>query len=149
MSDTTPIDGSSTALTVMAPSQEERRWAAGAHLGVMVLALLTSWAAGMAGMVGAAGLILINPLKSDFVSRHAKEAFNFNLSIFLYATVGLALAILFGLVTLGLGLVLIIPVAFFAMMGVDIAWLVCSIQAASQALEGREYRYPLTLRLWR
>lgn len=36
--------------------QDERWWAAGAHAGALLLAFLTSWMAGVAGMV--AGLVV-------------------------------------------------------------------------------------------
>lgn len=125
----------------LVPSMHERRWAAGVHLGAMILAVLTGWAAGIAGMVGAGAVAAIRPMDSEFVARHAREAFNFNASIFLYAVIGVVLAFL----TLGIGLLVIVP--FWIVCA--IAWLVCSIIASTRALDGREYRYPLTIRLWK
>jgi uncharacterized Tic20 family protein len=136
-------------LATLVPSEEEKRWAAGTHIGVMLLALLTTWIAGLAGVAGAAGVLMLNPLDSAFVRRHAKEAFNFNFSIFLYAVIGLAFAVVFAVLTLGIGLLLVIPLAFIVGLGMAIAWLVCSINAAQHALEGRDYRYPFSLRLWK
>ena len=119
----------------------ERRWAAGVHVAALILAFLTSWAAGIAGMVAAAVVILLKPANgSAFVELHAKEAFNFNLSMFLYMLIAYVLAF----VTLGIGLLVILPVGLVFV----VVWLVCSIKAAMRANDGLTYRYPLTFRLW-
>lgn len=121
---------------------EERRWAAGTHVASLLLAFLTSWVAGLAGMLGAATVLLLKPSNgSAFVEQHAKEAFNFNLSMFVYWLLGWILAV----VTLGLGLIVLIPIALV----LAIVWVVCSIKAAMNASDGREYRYPFTFRVWR
>lgn len=124
-----------------ATSMAERRWAAGTHIGAMVLAVMTSWMAGLAGMVGAGVVAAIRPMDSEFVARHAREAFNFNASLFLYSIAAVILAV----VTLGIGLLVIVPMVLLFL----VLWLVCSIIAATRALDGREYRYPLTIRLWK
>ena len=118
----------------------ERNWAVGVHVGVLILAVMTSWFAGFAGMLGAGIVILARPLGSEFVVEHAKEAFNFNFSLFVYCLA----AGVFSIMTLGLGLILAAP--FWIVLA--IMWLVCSIQAAARASEGLSYRYPLTWRVW-
>ena len=119
----------------------ERRWAAGVHVAALLLAFLTSWAAGIAGMVAAAVVIFLKPANgSAFVELHAKEAFNFNLSMFLYMLIAYVLAF----VTLGIGLLVILPVGLVFV----VVWLVCSIKAAMRANDGLTYRYPLTFRFW-
>ena len=138
-----------TPLAVLVPSMDERRWAAGTHLGVMILAFLTSWFAGLAGVAGAAGVILVKPLNSEFVVRHAKEAFNFNLSIAIYTVGGVLIGAMFSALTLGLGLLLVVPLAIVIALAMAILWLVCSVKAAMQAIDGEDYRYPLTIRFWR
>ena len=134
-------------------SQADRQWAAGAHLGALLLALLTSWTAGIAGMLAAGVVWLIKRDNSPFVAAHAREAFNFNLSMFLYAcAVCLVGVLLLGatVLTLGLGLILTLPaglVLLAAVVAIAVMWLVCSVIAAVRAWNGEEYRYPLTLRL--
>jgi len=121
-------------------SQHEIHWAMGVHLGAMILAFLTSWLMGFAGMLVAAVVLLLRPINSEFVAEHAKESLNFNLSMFLWAVGG----VLFTLFTLGLGLLITIPMAIvFA-----IVWFVCSIQATLAASKGEAYRYPLTWRIF-
>src|SRR5688572_30108988 len=75
----------SNAQGSVAPTLNERQWAAGAHLIALILALVTSWAAGIAGAVGALGVWMIKRDDSPFAADHAKEALNFNLSMFIYA----------------------------------------------------------------
>jgi hypothetical protein len=134
-------------------SQADRQWAAGAHLAALLLALLTSWTAGIAGMLAAGVVWLIKRDNSPFVAAHAREAFNFNLSMFLYAcAVCLVGVLLLGatVLTLGLGLILTLPaglVLLAAVVAIAVMWLVCSVIAAVRAWNGEEYRYPLTLRL--
>lgn len=131
----------------------ERQWAAGAHVAALVLALLTSWTAGFAGMLAAGVIYLLKRDDSQFVAAHAREAFNFNLSMFLYAcVVCVASVVLLGatVLTLGLGLIVTLPAGLLllaAMAAIAVMWLVCSIVAAVRALAGETYRYPLTLRL--
>ena len=74
-------------------TDSERRWAALAHLSALVLALMTSWIAGVAGMLAAAVIYLIKRDDSAFASEHAREAINFNLSMFIYACVAAAIGI--------------------------------------------------------
>lgn len=135
------------------PTVTERQWAAGAHLGALVLALLTSWIVGVAGMLGAGVVYALKRGDSDFVAEHAREALNFNLTMFIYACVAVAIAfVLVGatVFTLGIGLILTAPAGILLLLAVAaiaVLWLVCSIIAAVKAWNGERYRYPLTLRL--
>lgn len=130
-----------TAETLPTPqaSTHDTLWAMSVHLGALLLAVTTSWILGAAGMLVGAGVLLLRPGNSEFVVEHAREALNFNLSMFLWA----ALALAFTIGTLGLGLLITIPAALlFA-----VVWFVCSIQAALAGHGGKAYRYPLTLRI--
>ena len=137
-----------------AATTSERQWAAMAHVAALVLALLTSWFAGFAGMLGAGLVYLVKRDDSAFVAGHAREALNFNLSMFIYAVVAIAIGIALGaftVLTLGLGLLLTAPAALLLLLVVAVvavAWLVCSIVAAVKAWNGEPYRYPFTLRLF-
>lgn len=123
------------------PALNERQWAAGAHLAALILALVTSWAAGIAGVVGALAVWMIKRDDSPFAAEHAKEALNFNLSMFIYAVVLVVLSV----VTLGLGLVFTVPLG----LAIALAWFVCTLVAAFRAYDGQPYRYPLSIRLFR
>jgi uncharacterized Tic20 family protein len=130
-----------TATNAGEPTLSERQWAAGAHLGALILALLTSWVAGAAGAVGALAVWMVKRDDSPFAAEHAKEALNFNLSMFIYAVVLVVLSV----ITLGLGLVVTVPLA----LAIAVTWLVCTLIAAFRAYDGQAYRYPLSIRLFR
>jgi len=117
-----------------------RGWAAGAHIAALVAALVTSWFAGIAGSVAALVVWLLIRHQSSFAAAHAKEALNFNFSMFLYA-IASVLVVVF---TLGLGLLVALPL--WGLMA--LAWLVFTIIAAVKAWDGETYRYPFTLRLF-
>ena len=134
-------------------SQDDRMWAAGTHILTLVAAFLTSMLAGVAGALAALVMWFIVRDRSPFAAEHAKEAFNFNLSMFIYACVSVLIAlVLIGgtLLTLGIGAIVAIPagiVLVMAWFALGIAWLVLTIIAAMKAYEGEMYRYPLTIRL--
>lgn len=131
----------------------ERQWAAMAHVAALVLALLTSWFAGFAGMLGAGVVYVLKRGDSPFVAAHAREAFNFNLSMFIYTLLAIAIGIALGafsVLTLGLGLLLAAPAALVLVLVIGVVavvWLVCSLIGAVKAWNGEAYRYPLTIRL--
>ena len=140
-------------IVVETTSASERQWAAMAHIAALVLALLTTWFAGFAGMLGAGAIYLMKRDASPFVAEHAREAFNFNVSMFIYALVAIAVGVALGVftvITLGVGLLLTAPAALVLLLAcgaVALLWLVCSIIAAVKAWNGESFRYPLTLRL--
>jgi len=121
-------------------SAEERQWAMFAHLSALAGGIIT---AGWAGSIGCfIGPLVIWLMKKDtmpFVADQAREALNFNI------TVAIIFFALFALtmVTLGIGVVLTLPI----MILVGVAWLVFTIIASIKANQGERYRYPLTLRL--
>lgn len=118
----------------LAPS-EERMWALVAHVGVFVAA----WFA--MGFLCPLVIWLIYRERSEFVRRHALESLNFQLSLLIYAVVAVVLV----LVTFGLGVLVAIPLLLIG----AVAALVVIIRATVAASNGREYRYPLSIRLVR
>ncbi|MDQ3495640.1 MAG: DUF4870 domain-containing protein [Pseudomonadota bacterium] len=140
-------------IQVLSTTASERQWAAMAHLAALVLALLTSWIVGFAGVLGAGAIYLLKRDDSPFIADHAREALNFNLSMFIYACMAVAAGIaLVGatILTLGIGLILTLPAGLalvLAVAAIALLWLVCSIIATIKAWNGEAYRYPLTLRL--
>jgi uncharacterized Tic20 family protein len=115
--------------------------------------MLTSWIAGIAGVLGAGVVYLAKRDDSAFATEHAREAINFNLSMFIYSCIALAAGVVLvgaTVLTLGIGLILTLPagiVLVLACAAIAVMWLVCSIIATMKALNGESYRYPLTLRL--
>jgi uncharacterized Tic20 family protein len=142
-----------TALQTLSPSLSDRQWAASAHFLALLLALMTAWMVGVAGIVGAGIVYLLKRDESSFVAEHAREAINFNLSMLLYSAAAIALGLVLAgatVLTLGLGLIVTAPagILLMAMAGaIAVMWLVCSLVAGFKAWNGEHYRYPLTLRL--
>ena len=143
-----------TAQSLPSPvTASDRQWAAGAHLLALLFALLTSWIAGVAGVAGAAIVYFVKRDDSPFATEHAREAINFNLSMLIYAAVGVAIAVVLvgaTILTLGIGAILTVPAGVLlalAFCAIGLMWLVCSIIAAFKAWNGESYRYPLTIRL--
>lgn len=137
----------------LSPSASDRQWAASAHLLALLLALMTAWMAGVAGIVGAGIVYLIKRDDSPFATEHAREAINFNLSMLLYSVAAVALGIVLvgaTVLTLGIGLIVTAPAGLLLLViaaGIAVMWLVCSVVAAIKAWNGEHYRFPLTLRL--
>lgn len=133
----------------------DRQWAAGVHLGALLAAFFTHWFAGVAGALVALGVWLLVRERHPFAAEHAKEALNFNITMFLGACAAIVIGIvLIGatILTLGIGALVTLPAGLLllaAAVAVALAWLVCSILAAIAAWEGKPYRYPFSLRLVR
>ena len=123
------------------PSLSDRQWAAGAHVAALLAAMLTSLWAGVAGAIAALVVWMLVRDKSAFATEHAKEAVNFNLSMFIYA----AIAVLLVVFTLGIGLIVALPM----WLVLALAWIVCTLLAAFKAYDGQPYRYPITIRLFK
>jgi uncharacterized Tic20 family protein len=116
-------------------ASEERTWGMVAHVGVFVAA----WFA--MGFLCPLAIWLLFRSRSEFVRRHALESLNFQLSLLIYTVVAVVLI----LITFGLGVLIVIPLVVIG----AVAALVVIILATVAASNGREYRYPLTIRLVR
>ena len=68
-----------------------------------------------------------------------REGLNFNITMAILAVV----ALLLGILTLGIGLLIIVPVGLV----IAVMWFIWTIQATSAASRGETYRYPLSIRL--
>jgi uncharacterized Tic20 family protein len=106
---------------------EERTWGAAAHWSALV-AMVVALA-----FLGPLLVLLLKGNDSPWIRRQAVESLNFQLSILVYAVVSGALVI----VLVGL---LLLPI-------VGLMWLVLTILGSVRAADGRDYRYPLTLRM--
>ncbi len=116
-------------------SADDNTWAMAAHIG----ALVAAWFA--FGFLAPLVVMLVKS-ESPYVRRHAVESLNFQISILIYGIVGAIVAFVLALVTFGIGLLVIVPVAIAA----GIAILIVMILATVAASKGEDYRYPLTIR---
>ncbi len=85
------------------------------------------------------GLLIRNSATAtEFEKRHATESMNFQLTILIFTVAGFV----FSLFTFGIGLLIVIPAA----IALGIAALIFMIMGTIAANEGREFRYPLSIR---
>jgi uncharacterized Tic20 family protein len=121
------------------PTAEEKQWAMFAHLSALVGGLLTSAVGGWGVFIGPLAIWLMKKDTLRFVDDQGKEALNFNITV----AIACFALLLLSIVTLGIGLIVALPLWFV----IGIGWLVLTIIAAVKANNGEAYRYPLTLRL--
>jgi hypothetical protein len=84
-------------------------------------------------LIGVLVFWLINRDRSEFIDWHGREALNFQISLVIYSAIALLLSLLL------IGLLLFPLLMLFH--------IVLTVIAAVRAGEGKEYRYPFTLRL--
>ena len=109
----------------------ERTWAMWTHLGTLLAVALSG---GLAQFIVPLVIWLSQRDRSAFVGDHAKEALNFQISLFIWAAIGGLLVLL-----CGLGLIVL--------FAIPIVMIVGCILAAIAGNRGQYYRYPATFRL--
>ena len=112
------------------PSKNERQWAMGCHL-VALCGIVIPFPA--VNMLAPLIVWLLKREDGAFIDDQGKESLNFQISLFIYALACGMLAVI------GVGLLLLLPLALFGM--------VCVIMAAIKASEGTKFRYPACIRL--
>lgn len=112
--------------------QDERIWAALSHVSILV------WPA--TGLLPIAPLIiwLIYKDRSPQIEFHALQSLWYQLAWLAIATIGGILGTLFSIITLGLGVFLVIPLA--AIIG--LVPFAHSLYAAYRVYTGADFRYP-------
>lgn len=121
------------------PSAEEKQWGMFGHLSA-----LTGVVTG--GLGNFLGPLIVWQMKKDtlpFAADQAKEALNFNITLLIVGVAFGVIGAIFTAITLGLGAILVVPLA----LALGVAWLIFTIMAAMKANDGVAYRYPLTIRL--
>ncbi|PYE52944.1 DUF4870 domain-containing protein [Deinococcus yavapaiensis] len=116
---------------------EHRSFAAVEHLAPLLALFLPMFG----NVVGALAAWLLLRERHPVLDAQGKESLNFQLSLTLYSLVGAGIV----LFTFGLGLLLLWPVfaVFYVMQ------FVVMILAVASTLNGKPYRYPLSIRFVR
>lgn len=112
------------------PTPEERNWAIAAHIGSIV----TAWF--YLGAIAPLIVLLVKGSASPYIRRNAVESLNFQINALAYSL--LLTMLLF--VLIGFLLLPLVPVYL-------VFYIVCVIVATVRASAGREFRYPLTVRI--
>jgi uncharacterized protein len=110
------------------PSKEERNWATLAHLSALL-----AFATVVGGIIGPLVIWLIRKDDMNFAAEQAKEALNFQITVFLAGIVA--------------GILCLILIGFVLLAILCLVDLILIIVAAVKASEGVAYRYPFNLRL--
>ncbi len=119
-----------TAENRTSPRPEERNWALAAHLGPIVVSLVS---AGFFGWIVPLVVWLTQKDTSPFAAEHAKESLNFRITLFVAYFISAALI----LVVIG---IFLLPLVF-------LAEIVFAVIASLKASNGEPYRYPFAIRL--
>lgn len=114
---------------------DERTWATFMHIvGAASYAVIGPFAP-LAVLV----MWLMKKETSGYLDDHGREALNFSISILIWSL----LFGLFSIVTLGIGVVIVIPASILGLVLV-VVW---TLRAAMAANRGEFYRYPMCFRL--
>lgn len=117
---------------------QETLWAMLCHLVTFCLYLGVPFG----NIIGPLVPWLIYRDRSRFIDEHGRESLNFQLSLFLYGLIFGAAGWFFGVITLGFGLIILVPLMFvyflFSVLPV--------VFAAVDAKKGKVVRYPMTIR---
>ena len=113
-------------------SSEDRLWGAVAHLSA-----LSMYVTGIGFIAGPLIIWLWKRDTSPFAGQEAREALNFNISIFIYYAAAGALCLT----------IILIPIAIILMGLIHVFHLICIIVGGVKAGDGLPFRYPLNLRL--
>ena len=116
-------------------TQDDKTWALVAHIGTLVSAYVA---------LGVLAPLFVMLVKGDspFARRHAVESLNFQISLLIYTFVGGILAVLLVIVTLGVGMIALVPLGLLLAVAVVVLIIVATVKASN----GELYEYPLTIR---
>lgn len=106
---------------------EDRNWALGSHVGGILAAYVAL------GFLAPLLVLLVRGNRSPFVRRHAVESLNFHIFVAVLSVVSALLVIV------GIGIVMLIVLGLYYLVGV--------IMGSVAASQGREFRYPVNVRL--
>ena len=118
---------SGPAQAMPGPTSEERNWAMAAHAG----SLIAAWFA--MGFICPLIIMLVKGKESAYIRRQAVESLNFQISLLIYLVISLILVLVL------IGFVLVVVVGVFG--------LVMIILATVAASDGKDFRYPMTIRM--
>ena len=116
---------------------DERTWGGAAHWSALVAAFVAM------AFLGPLLVFLIKGNDSAYIRQQSAESLNFQLSMIIYGVVGTIVGVIISIVTLGLGLLLFIPL----ILVYGLWWLIFTIIGSVKAANGELYQYPLTIRM--
>ena len=124
------------APSAMSP-QDERTWGAISHAGAVV-AMICS--AGFLGFLASIAVYVVHKDRGPFVRAHAANSINLQISMFIWLVVVTVLYVVLGVVTLGLGFLVFLPLFLVPPVIAGILHVV----GAVKAYNGEWWNPPLT-----
>ncbi len=130
------IEGEAEVLETEDVRTEEKTWSMAAHLSALVaLVPIVGW---LGMIIGPLVIWLFKKDESPLIAENAKEALNFNITMFIGYITAVVLCVTI------IGLIVGIPM----LIALPIVHLVLIIIAAVKSNEGVAYKYPYTLKLF-
>lgn len=118
-------------------AQEERTWGAVSHAGAVV-AMVCS--AGFLGFLASLAVYVVYKDRGPFVRAHSANSLNVQISMFIWLIVATVLYVVLGIVTLGIGFVVFLPVFLVPPVVAGILHVI----GAVKAWNGEWWNPPLT-----
>jgi len=118
-------------------AQEERTWGAISHAGAVV-AMICS--AGFLGFLASIAVYVVHKDRGPFVRSHAANSINVQISMFIWLVVATVLYVVLGIVTLGIGFVVFLPVFLVPLVIAGILHVI----GAVKAYNGEWWNPPMT-----
>ncbi|WP_210650723.1 DUF4870 domain-containing protein [Nocardioides sp. SYSU D00065] len=131
-----PYPGHQAAPATMSP-QDERTWGAISHAGAVV-AMICS--AGFLGFLASIAVYVMHKDRGPFVRAHAANSLNVQIMMFIWLVLAAVAYVVLGVVTLGLGFVVFLPVFLVPPVVAGIMHVIGAIKA----YQGEWWTPPLT-----
>ena len=122
--------------TTMSPEQE-RTWGAISHAGAVVAMIVS---AGFLGFLASIAVYVVHKDRGPFVRSHAANSINVQISMFIWLVVATVLYVVLGIVTLGIGFVVFLPVFLVPLVVAGILHVI----GAVKAYNGEWWNPPMT-----
>lgn len=122
--------------------EDERTWGALSH-GAALLAMVLS--AGFLGFLGSLAVYLVHKDRGPFVRTHAANSLNIQITMFIWLVVATVVYVVLGIVTLGVGFVLLLPLFLAPLVVAGVLHLIGCVKAYN----GEWWDPPLTPRFVR
>ncbi|MGF9754755.1 DUF4870 domain-containing protein [Microvirga sp. 0TCS3.31] len=118
-------------------AEQERTWGAISHAGAVV-AMICS--AGFLGFLASIAVYVVHKDRGPFVRAHAANSINVQISMFIWLVVATVLYVVLGIVTLGIGFVVFLPVFVVPLVVAGIL----HVMGAVKAYNGEWWNPPMT-----
>jgi uncharacterized protein len=118
-------------------AQQERTWGAISHAGAVV-AMICS--AGFLGFLASIAVYVVHKDRGPFVRSHAANSINVQISMFIWLVVATVLYVVLGIVTLGIGFVIFLPVFVVPLVVAGVLHVI----GAVKAYNGEWWNPPMT-----